>query len=184
MHTVRGCETSRSSLTASGAGSIVIIASASALELRWEPASYSAFKAALITHSRQLSQCVAGRGIRLNSVSPGPFLYENEYGRPSITRDGIFLRDLPTTNAWEALVSWSGSLSSSPAQRREFCWGPILLPITALPNTSSSDPQHAGPQFDSVYKLMSEAGRWVPRPLMRLNPRCVSVCRHRHPRLS
>jgi NAD(P)-dependent dehydrogenase (short-subunit alcohol dehydrogenase family) len=36
------------------------------------PQAYNAIKAALITYASQLSQALAAKGIRVNTVSPGP----------------------------------------------------------------------------------------------------------------
>jgi len=76
MHTVRGCETLLPQLKASDAGSIVIIGSTNAVETFMGPMAYNAMKAALITYSKQLSQFVAKKGVRVNTVSPGPIYFE------------------------------------------------------------------------------------------------------------
>jgi 3-oxoacyl-[acyl-carrier protein] reductase len=76
MHTVRGCETLMPYLEKSGTGSIVIIGSTNAVETFGGPMAYNAMKAALITYSKQLSQHVGKKGVRVNSVSPGPIYFE------------------------------------------------------------------------------------------------------------
>jgi NAD(P)-dependent dehydrogenase (short-subunit alcohol dehydrogenase family) len=76
LHTVRGAETCLPALKASGAGSIVIIGSTNAVETFMGPMAYNAMKAALITYSKQLSQFVAAKGVRVNTVSPGPIYFE------------------------------------------------------------------------------------------------------------
>ncbi len=76
LHTVRGCETLMPYLEKTGAGSIVIIASTNALETFGVPQAYNAMKAALITYSKQLSQHVGKKGVRVNSVSPGPIYFD------------------------------------------------------------------------------------------------------------
>jgi NAD(P)-dependent dehydrogenase (short-subunit alcohol dehydrogenase family) len=76
LHTVRGCEALLPHLEKSGAGSVVIISSTNALETFIAPMAYNAMKAALITYSKQLSQFVGGRNIRVNTVSPGPIYFE------------------------------------------------------------------------------------------------------------
>ena len=76
MHTVRGCETLMPHLEKSGSGSIVIIASTNALETFGVPQAFNAMKAALITYSKQLAQHVGKKGIRVNSVSPGPIYFD------------------------------------------------------------------------------------------------------------
>ncbi|TLY60698.1 MAG: SDR family oxidoreductase [Gammaproteobacteria bacterium] len=76
MHTVRGCEALMPYLEKSGSGSIVIISSTNALETFGVPQAYNAMKAALVTYAKQLSQHVGKRGVRVNSVSPGPVYFE------------------------------------------------------------------------------------------------------------
>ncbi len=76
LHTVRGCEALMPHLEKSGSGSIVIIASTNALETFGVPQAFNAMKAALITYSKQLAQHVGKKGIRINSVSPGPIYFE------------------------------------------------------------------------------------------------------------
>jgi len=76
MHTVRGCETLMPHLEKSGSGSIVIIASTNALETFGVPQAFNAMKAALVTYAKQLSQHVGKRGVRVNSVCPGPVYFD------------------------------------------------------------------------------------------------------------
>jgi 3-oxoacyl-[acyl-carrier protein] reductase len=68
LHTVRGCEFLIPHLEKSGHGSIVIIS--------YAPMAYNAMKAALITYSKQLSQFIGRKNIRVNTVSPGPIYFE------------------------------------------------------------------------------------------------------------
>jgi 3-oxoacyl-[acyl-carrier protein] reductase len=76
LHTVRGCEALMPHLKSSGQGSVVIIASTNAVETFVAPMAYNAMKAALITYSKQLSQFVGRKGVRVNAVSPGPIYFE------------------------------------------------------------------------------------------------------------
>lgn len=76
LGTVRGCETLMPYLKKSGAGSIVVISSTNALEFFMGPMAYNAMKAALINYVKQLSLTVARKGVRVNSVSPGPVYFE------------------------------------------------------------------------------------------------------------
>jgi len=76
LHTVRGAETCLPALKKSDAGAIVIIGSTNAVETFMAPMAYNAMKAALITYGKQLSQFVAGKGVRVNTVSPGPIYFE------------------------------------------------------------------------------------------------------------
>lgn len=76
MHTVRGCEKLMPYLEKSGSGAITIISSTNALETFGVPQAFNAMKAALITYAKQLSQHVGKKGIRVNSISPGPIYFE------------------------------------------------------------------------------------------------------------
>jgi 3-oxoacyl-[acyl-carrier protein] reductase len=76
LHTVRGCEALMPLLEKSGSGSVVIIGSSSAVETFGAPMPYNAIKAGLITYSKQLSQFVAQKSVRVNVVSPGPIYFE------------------------------------------------------------------------------------------------------------
>jgi NAD(P)-dependent dehydrogenase (short-subunit alcohol dehydrogenase family) len=76
MHTVRGCEALMPHLEKSAAGSIVIIGSTNAVETFAGPMAYNAIKAGLITYSKQLSQYVGKKNVRVNTVSPGPIYFE------------------------------------------------------------------------------------------------------------
>jgi 3-oxoacyl-[acyl-carrier protein] reductase len=75
MGGVRGVETLTPALEASGAGSIIFMSSTAAFETFVMPQAFNAFKAALLTYGSQLSQALAPKGIRVNSVSPGPIEY-------------------------------------------------------------------------------------------------------------
>jgi 3-oxoacyl-[acyl-carrier protein] reductase len=76
LHTVRGCETLMPHLEKSGTGSVVIIGSTNAVETFAAPMAYNAIKAGLITYSKQLSQYVGKKSVRVNTVSPGPIYFE------------------------------------------------------------------------------------------------------------
>lgn len=73
--TVIGCETLEPYLEKSGAGSIVIMASTAGTETFVVPQAFNALKAALLTYSGQYGQAVGAKGIRVNSVSPGPIYF-------------------------------------------------------------------------------------------------------------
>ena len=76
LHTVRGCDALMPHLEKSGTGSIVIIGSTNAVETFAAPMAYNAIKAGLITYSKQLSQFVGKKSVRVNAVSPGPIYFE------------------------------------------------------------------------------------------------------------
>ena len=63
-------------LEKSASGSVVFMSSTAALETFVAPQAFNALKAALITYGSQLSQALAGKGIRVNTVSPGAIYYE------------------------------------------------------------------------------------------------------------
>lgn len=73
---VRGCETLENELTASEIGSIVLMSSTAAFETFIRPQGYNALKAAILTYAGQLAQAWGEKGIRVNTVSPGPIEYE------------------------------------------------------------------------------------------------------------
>ncbi|MFN9377274.1 MAG: SDR family NAD(P)-dependent oxidoreductase [Novosphingobium sp.] len=72
---VNGVEVLTPYLEKSGTGSIVFLSSTAALETFVAPQAFNALKAALITHGSQLSQALAAKGIRVNTVSPGAIHY-------------------------------------------------------------------------------------------------------------
>ncbi len=76
MGAVRGVDAALPSLAESDAASVVFISSTAALEFLGVPQAYNAMKAALITHAGDLSQALAGQGVRVNVVSPGPVYFE------------------------------------------------------------------------------------------------------------
>lgn len=87
---VRSVETAQPALEASDAASIIFISTTAAVETFMGPTSYNAMKAALITHANGLSQALGGKGIRVNTVCPGPIFIEGgswdriKQGRPAL----------------------------------------------------------------------------------------------------
>ncbi|MFT4054154.1 MAG: SDR family oxidoreductase [Novosphingobium sp.] len=72
---VDACETLEPYLEKSGAGSVILMSSTAAIETFLVPQAFNAIKAAVITYGSQLGQAWAGKGIRVNMVSPGPISY-------------------------------------------------------------------------------------------------------------
>lgn len=78
MGLVRGVQAAEEHLAASGEGAVVMISTTAALEhFGPGPSSYMSLKAAAIAYSAGLSQTLAAKGIRVNTVSPGPIFFEN-----------------------------------------------------------------------------------------------------------
>ena len=76
LHTVRGVETLTPFLEESDAASVVIISSTNAVETFGGPMAYNAMKAGLINYAKNLANFAAPKGIRVNTVSPGPIYFE------------------------------------------------------------------------------------------------------------
>lgn len=76
MGAVRSVNAAIPALSESDAASVIFISSTAAVETFMGPTSYNAIKAGLITHSNGLSQALAPKGIRVNTVSPGPIMVE------------------------------------------------------------------------------------------------------------
>jgi 3-oxoacyl-[acyl-carrier protein] reductase len=75
MGAVRGVAAVTPLMKAAGSGSVVFIGTTAAVETFMGPMAYNAFKAALVTHAKQLSQALGADNIRVNVVSPGPILF-------------------------------------------------------------------------------------------------------------
>ncbi|MFC4296250.1 SDR family NAD(P)-dependent oxidoreductase [Novosphingobium tardum] len=76
LGSVRGCEAMAPYLEKSKHAAIVIMSSIAATETFIAPQAFNSIKAALITYSAQLSQAWGPKGIRVNTVSPGPVWFE------------------------------------------------------------------------------------------------------------
>lgn len=72
MGTFRGIQAALPFLEKSKNGSVVAISTTAALEDFLGPQAYNAMKAAVIAHAAAMSQALAPKGIRVNTVSPGP----------------------------------------------------------------------------------------------------------------
>ena len=79
-------------LEAAGGGSIIALSSTFGFDNVWpsSPNSYGAFKAAIIRHASSAAQALAPKGIRVNTVSPGPVYFDDgdwgkiKAGRPEV----------------------------------------------------------------------------------------------------
>jgi 3-oxoacyl-[acyl-carrier protein] reductase len=72
LSTFRGIQAAMPFLEKSKSGSIVAISTTAALEEFLGPQAYNAIKAAVINYAHAMSQALAPKGIRVNTVSPGP----------------------------------------------------------------------------------------------------------------
>ena len=78
MGLVRGVRAPADLLAASGEGAVLTISSTAALEhFGPGPTSYSALKAAATVYAAGLAQTLARKGIRVNTIAPGPIFFEN-----------------------------------------------------------------------------------------------------------
>ena len=103
--TVIGCETLQPQLEASGAGSVVIMSSSAAVETFLVPQAFNAMKGALLTYAKQLGQAWGAKGIRVNSVSPGPIAFP---GGNWESIKGMMPDLYDATEAQFALGRWGG----------------------------------------------------------------------------
>ena len=72
MGAVRGCEALESYLEASAHGSVVFMGSTAGVETFLVPQAFNTIKGALLVYAKQLGQAWGAKGIRVNTVSPGP----------------------------------------------------------------------------------------------------------------
>ncbi len=79
-------------MEAAGGGSIIALSSTFGFDNVWpsSPNSYGAFKAAILRHASAAAHALAPKGIRVNSVSPGPVYFDDgdwgkiKAGRPEV----------------------------------------------------------------------------------------------------
>lgn len=72
MGAVKGCEALEPYLEASPHGSVVFMSSTAGVETFLIPQAYNTIKGALLIYAKQLGQAWGSKGIRINTVSPGP----------------------------------------------------------------------------------------------------------------
>jgi NAD(P)-dependent dehydrogenase (short-subunit alcohol dehydrogenase family) len=122
MGAVRSVEAALPALAESDAASILFIGTTAAVETFMGPTSYNALKAALITHANGLSQSLAGQGVRVNTISPGPIFIEGgSWDMIKQFNSAIYeqaLKDHPGGEMGEASdVANAAAFLSSPAAR-------------------------------------------------------------------
>ncbi len=76
LATYRGVEAALPYIEKSAHGSIIAVSSTAALEDFFGPQAYNALKAAVINYASALSQQLAPKNIRVNTVSPGPIFID------------------------------------------------------------------------------------------------------------
>lgn len=92
---VRSVEAAQEALETSDAASVIFIGTTAAVETFIGPTSYNAIKAAMVTHANGLSQSLGPKGIRVNTVSPGPIFVEGgswdriKQGRPAMYEEAL-----------------------------------------------------------------------------------------------
>jgi NAD(P)-dependent dehydrogenase (short-subunit alcohol dehydrogenase family) len=97
MGTVRAVQAAMPFLEASKAAAIVIIASVSGREVDFAAGPYGVFKAALIHYAKGLSYQLAGKGVRVNALSPGNTYFPGgvwekiEHGNPALFAQALAL---------------------------------------------------------------------------------------------
>jgi 3-oxoacyl-[acyl-carrier protein] reductase len=97
MGTVRAVNAAMPFLEKSSAAAIVVIASVSGREVDFAAGPYGVFKAALIHYAKGLSYQLAGKGIRVNALSPGNTYFPGgvwekiEQGNPDLFKQAMSL---------------------------------------------------------------------------------------------
>ncbi len=76
LATYRGIEAALPALEKSGHAAVIVISTTVAIEPAFGPQPYAALKAAVTNYAGALAHSLAPKGIRVNTVSPGPILIE------------------------------------------------------------------------------------------------------------
>lgn len=90
LGTWRGIDAAMPHLERSDAASIVVIGTSVAIQPDFGPQAYAAMKAAIVHHAGALAQRLGPKGIRVNTVSPGPIYIDDgdwdkiKAGRPEV----------------------------------------------------------------------------------------------------
>jgi len=106
-HCVVGARELQPALSASDAGAVVFVSSVASVmsEIPETEGPYGAMKAAMVSHAAQLAQRMAADGTRVNTVVPGPVLFEGGVW------DQIRAED-PDTFAWAETLPARGRLGT------------------------------------------------------------------------
>jgi NAD(P)-dependent dehydrogenase (short-subunit alcohol dehydrogenase family) len=123
MHTVNSVAAALPHIERSKSGSIIIISSVSGFEIDFAAGSYGSFKAALIHYGKGLSQQLSGKGIRVNTVSPGNTYFEGgiwqniERNMPDLFKSAMALNPTARMGTAEEVAAGVVFLASPVASR-------------------------------------------------------------------
>jgi 3-oxoacyl-[acyl-carrier protein] reductase len=123
MHTVNSVAAALPSIERSKSGSIVIISSVSGFEIDFAAGSYGSFKAALIHYAKGLSTQLSGKGIRVNTVSPGNTYFDGgiwqniERNMPDLFKTAMSLNPTARMGTAEEVAAGVVFLASPVASR-------------------------------------------------------------------
>jgi len=123
MHTVHSVAAALPYIEGSKSGSIAIISSVSGFEIDFAAGSYGAFKAALIHYAKGLSHQLIGKGIRVNTVSPGNTYFDGgiwqniERNMPDLFKSAMSLNPTARMGTAEEVAAGVVFLTSPVASR-------------------------------------------------------------------
>ena len=121
MGTVRAVQAAMPFLEASQAASIVMISSVSGREVDFAAGPYGVFKAALIHYAKGLSFQLAGKGIRVNALSPGNTYFPGgvwekiQTGNPALYQEALALNPMGRMGRPEEMARAAVFLASPAA---------------------------------------------------------------------
>ena len=123
MHSVNAVSAAMPWLEKSKSASVAIVSSVSGFEVDFAAGSYGATKAALIHYAKGLANQLAGKGIRVNAVSPGNTYFEGgiwqniERGNPNLYKMALGLNPTGRMGTPEEVAFGVVMLSSPLASR-------------------------------------------------------------------
>jgi 3-oxoacyl-[acyl-carrier protein] reductase len=123
MHTVNAVAAALPYIERSKSGSVVIISSVSGFEIDFAAGSYGSFKAALIHYGKGLSHQLIGKGIRVNTVSPGNTYFDGgiwqniERNMPELFKTAMSLNPTARMGTAEEVAAGVVFLTSPVASR-------------------------------------------------------------------
>ena len=123
MHTVNSIAAAMPYLEKSKSASVTIISSVSGFEVDFAAGSYGAIKGALIHYAKGLSNQLIGKGIRVNTVSPGNTYFEGgiwhniEKGNPDLFKTAMSLNPTGRMGTTEEVAFGVVCLASPRASR-------------------------------------------------------------------